>query len=97
VRGAGWWSGSGRALGGLRGRNDRVKAPDQGEDPDQGRLVDSRGRASHDATGVFAGPGEPSDSQSSLQGSKSSPWAPRNEPGRTARRPLHIAKREREK
>jgi hypothetical protein len=30
VRGAGWWSGSGRALGGLRGRNDRVKAPDRG-------------------------------------------------------------------
>jgi hypothetical protein len=30
VRGAGWWSGSGRALGGSRGRNVRVKAPDRG-------------------------------------------------------------------
>jgi hypothetical protein len=36
---------------------------------DQGlRLVDSRGRASHNATGVFAGPGEPSDFQLSLSG-----------------------------
>jgi hypothetical protein len=42
--------------------------------PDQGlRLVDSRGR--EPATlqlGVFAGPGEPSDCQLSLQGTKSS-------------------------
>ena len=75
-----------------RGRRPLTWEADQGL-----RLVDSRGRVCHNATGVFAGPGEPSDCQSSLQGSKSSPWAPRNEPGRTARRPLHIAKREREK
>jgi hypothetical protein len=36
------------------------------------RLVDSRGRASHNATDVFAGPGEPSDCQLSPQGSKGS-------------------------
>jgi len=51
-----------------------VEAPDLGAD--QGlRLVDKpREFASHTATGVFAGPGEPSDCQLSLQGSKSSTW-----------------------
>src|ERR1700730_15927551 len=58
--------------------------PLTGRAPDQGlRLVDSQEMASHTATGVFAGPGEPSDCQLSLQGSKSSTWnatEPRNAP-----------------
>ena len=52
------------------------RRPLTGREPDQGlRLVDSRGRASHTATGAFAGPGEPSDCQLSFQGSKSSAWS----------------------
>jgi hypothetical protein len=51
--------------------SDAELAPDLGAD--QGlRLVDSRERASHNATGVFAGPGEPGDCP--LQGSKSFIW-----------------------
>jgi hypothetical protein len=54
-----------------RGQSERGRRPltwgaDQGL-----RLVDSRERASHNATGVFAGPGEPSDCELSLQGAKS--------------------------
>ena len=56
------------------GNSARVEAPDR-EGADQGlRLVDSQEMASHTATGVLAGPGEPSDCQLSLQGSKSSTW-----------------------
>jgi hypothetical protein len=59
-----------------RGRRPLTWGADQGL-----RQVDSRETASHNATGVFAGPGEPSDCQLSLQGFKSSTWAPRNEYG----------------
>jgi hypothetical protein len=53
--------------------NARGRRPLTGRAPDQGlRQMDSRELASHTATGVFAGPGEPSDRQLSLQGSKSS-------------------------
>ena len=46
--------------------------PLTGRAPDQGlRLADSPEMASRNATGVFAGSGEPSDCQRSLQGSKS--------------------------
>jgi hypothetical protein len=51
----------------------RGRSPLTGRAPDQGlRLV--AGKANHNATRVFAGPGEPSDCQLSLQGFKSSTW-----------------------